>query len=331
MSSIEAVLSKKKVNKWSIIGKYWLLLFMIVICIIFGMITPEFATISNLLGILGSSCTLALAGIGYTCIMSTGEMDYSVGVQVSCGSLIMAVLLSKPNFNSYFLAVLIALVVMALYGALNAFVHIKIGIPAFIATMATSYIVKGIAKGMTNGTWVGKSPNWPDSFNTIGQGYSFGIIPNLVIVLVIAGVAGYIFTEKTKWGRQLYAVGSNPVTSRYLGIRSNRIKLMGFVISAVFACLSGIVRSSIVSGGSAYLGDSVMFECITVLMLGATFIKKGVYNIPGTILASILLPVIANGLTMMGASSTMRDAVQGILLLTSVTMVTIIRRKESTR
>lgn len=210
-------------------------------------------------------------------------------------------------------------------------IHVKIGIPAFIATMSTSYIVKGIAKGLTNGTWVGKSSSWPDNFNTIGQGYSFGIIPNLVIVLIIAGVAGYIFTEKTKWGRQLYAVGSNPITSKYLGIPLDRIKLLAFVLTSVFACFSGIVRSSIVSGGSAYLGDNVMFESITVLMLGATFIKKGVYNIPGTIIASILLPVITNGLTMMGASSTMKDAVQGFLLLTSVTMVTIMRRKEAAR
>lgn len=316
-------------NIVSTIGKYWLIIFLLFISAFFGLITPEFVTVSNFLGILGSSCTLALAGIGYTCIMSTGEMDYSVGVQVSCGSLIVSVLLSKSYFHSYFLAVLIALIVMALYGALNAYIHVKIGIPAFIATMATSYIVKGIAKGLTNGTWVGKSPNWPSSFNTIGQGYSFGIIPNLVIVLIIAGFLGYIFTEKTKWGRQLYAVGANPTASRYLGIQTNHIKLLAFVISAVFACFSGIVRSSIVSGGSAYLGDSVMFDCITVLMLGATFHKKGVYNIPGTILASILLPIIANGLTMMEASSTVKNVIQGGLLLASVTMVNIIRRKDT--
>ncbi len=320
---------KKKSNIGNIIGKYWLLLFTIAICIVFAGITPEFARLSNILGILGSSCTLALAGIGYTCIMSTGEMDYSVGVQVSCGSLIMSVLLSKPYFHSYILAVMTALAVMALYGAFNAYIHVKIGIPAFIATMATSYIVKGIAKALTNGSWVGKSPYWPDNFNRIGQGYSFGIIPNLVIVLIIAGVAGYIFTEKTKWGRQLYAVGANPTACKYLGLKCNRIKLLAFVLSAVFACFSGIVRSSIVSGGSAYLGDSVMFECITVLMLGATFIKKGVYNIPGTILASILLPIMVNGLTMLGASSMMKNAVQGVLLLTSVTMVKIMRRKEA--
>lgn len=330
-SNTEIFEERKKINIQSVIGKYWLLLFMILICIIFGIITPEFSTVSNILGILGSSCTLALVGIGYTCIMSTGEMDYSVGVQVSCGSLFMALLLSKSNFNNYFLAILIALAVMALYGALNAYIHVRIGIPAFIATMSTSYIVKGIAKGLTNGTWVGKSPNWPNNFNTIGQGYSFGIIPNLVIVLIIAGVVGYLFTEKTKWGRQLYAVGSNPVTSKYLGIRADRVKLLGFILTAIFACFSGIVRSSIVSGGSAYLGDNVMIEAITVLMLGATFIKKGVYNIPGTIIASILLPVIANGLTMMGASSTVKDAVQGILLLTSVTMVTLMRKKEAAK
>lgn len=331
MRGIGAFIVNKKINIRTIIGKYWLLFFVIVLCIVFGIITPEFVTLSNILGILGSSCTLALAGIGYTFIMSTGEMDYSIGVQVSCGSLLMSVLLSKPYFHSYILAAFIALFLMALYGAVNAYIHVKIGIPAFVATMGTAYIIKGIAKGLTNGTWVGKSPNWPDNFNTIGQGYSFGIIPNLVIVLIIAGFAAYVFTEKTRWGRQLYAVGANPVTSKYLGIRSDRIKLIAFVLSALFACLSGIVRSSIVSGGSAYLGDGVMFECITVLMLGATFIKKGVFNIPGTILASILLPIISNGLTMMDASSTTKNAVQGILLLTSVTMVYIIRRRETVR
>lgn len=331
MHETGAIIENKKSYKGAVIEKYWLLFLVIGLCTVFGIITPEFITVSNLLGILSSSCTLALVGIGYTIVMSTGEMDYSVGVQVSCGSLMMSSLLSKPYFNSYILAALIALVMMGLYGALNAYIHVKIGIPAFVATIGTAYIVKGIAKGLTNGTWIGKSPNWPDNFNMIGQGYSFGKVPNLVIVLVIAGVAGYIFTEKTRLGRQVYAVGANPVASKYLGIHSERIKLMAFVISALFACFSGIVRSSIVSGGSAYLGDSVIFECITVLMLGATLIKRGIFNIPGTILASILLSVISNGLTMMGASSVMKSGIQGILLLASVTMVNMIRRQEIIR
>ena len=230
-------------EKWKdMFAKRWLLFFAIATAIIFGIISPAFLQVTNILNILSSACIVGVMGVGLTCIFATGELDFSAGSQVSLASCLMAVILGRTSLNNYVVVVILTLVILGFVGLYNAFLHVKIGIPAFIATLGTSYLVKGIAKALTNSKTVNNLPEWPKEFTFIGQGYLFGVIPMPVIILIIVGAAVLFYTEYTRAGKYLYAVGANSKACDYIGIDGKMQKVKGFVITAVLCGLAGIMQ-----------------------------------------------------------------------------------------
>ena len=296
------------------------------ITLFFGIIQKNFFTLRNLLNILSSACLTSIAGIGVTCIMSSGEMDYGAGTHLTMGAVLMVVFLTKLHVN-YFVAILMTLGCLALIGLLNAFLHIKGRMPAFIATMGTSFVFTGVAKMLTDGTdLLGVAEVTTPIFTFIGQGYLWGIIPMPLVVLVVVGALMVLFTEHTRSGKYLYAVGSNPEACKYIGINANVQKIKGFVLCSTLCGLAGIVQGSMINGALATLGSSMMLYAMIVLMLGAMVFKIGVFNIPGTVIGALLLAVINTGMLMMNVKVHTKDFVLGALMFVAVTSVVTIRK-----
>lgn len=324
--SITAKSSKGSAGRF--VGKYWLAIFTILIYLTFSLATPSFHSFTNLMNILGSACVMAIAGMGMTCIMTAGEVDFSAGEQVTMGGVIFGTIMNIKGFDNVLLGAIITVLLVCCLGLFNAFLHIVLKMPSFIATMGTSFLMLGIAKRLTNGgQTIMNARNWPDSYTIVGQGRSFGVIPNTVIVLMVTSVVMYIITEKTRWGKYLYAVGSNPKACIYLGISTNQQKLNGFVLCSLLSAIAGIVMTSMLNSCSYNMGAGTMLQSITCLMLGAMFIKMGVFNVPGTLVAAFMMTILNYGLTMLGVVEYARDLVEGIILILAVSVVTIIRRK----
>lgn len=318
-----AQLNKKNNSIGKLFGRYWLLVFTILLALAIGIAQPSFFRVTNLMNVLSIACLTGLAGMGVTCIMAVGETDFSSGVQVTMGAVLMAELLNTKWLSNYYIAILITMAIMIAYGFWNAFLNIKIGIPSFIATLASSSLMQGLIKWIMGNNTLYNSSRWPKEFKVLGQGY-LGIIPIPVIVLVIVGVVMMIYTECTVSGKYIYAVGINPEACKYLGINAASQKLKGFLICSVLCGLTGIIQGSMVNGASPTIGDPMLLNSLAVLMLGA-IMKGGVFNVPGTIVGAILMAIISNGLTMFGADSATKDIVQGIVLLFAVTVVSVIR------
>lgn len=310
-----------------IMSKYLLGFITIAVALLFGVLNNSFFNGKNLLNILTSACVMGIAGVGITCIFAADELDFGAGTEVAAGACMMAWLLEQPWCNNYFIAIVLTLIVMVLIGLFNAFINIRIGIPAFIATMGSSYLIKGILKSMVGGSGIYASAAWPPYFTFLGQGYLFGVIPMPTIILLICGLFMLFYTEKTRSGKYIYAAGVNPKACRYLGININIQKIKGFVICAVLCGIGGIVMGSMLNGGIVTMGDSVFNQGLTALMLGAMFIKKGVFNVPGTLVGTLLIAIMNNGLTMIGAPAFAKDLVQGAILLASVCIVTAMKYK----
>lgn len=313
----------------SFVIKYWLLLFTILMFFVFTVIEPRFASMRNVMDMLSSTCVLGLVGVGVTVVMCAGEIDFACGMELSMSAVLMAVILDNPILSQYYIVVLIAvLFISILFGALNAFLHVKVGIPSFIATMGTSLITLGLCKFLTNGGSF-YSKQWPDAFTFLGQAYLMNLIPVTAIVLLITTIVMWIYTEKTRNGKLLYAVGSNPKACNYVGISVRKQKILSFIFCAFLCGFAGVVQSSQLNSSSPYMGNLSLINALTVLMLGATFLKMGVFNIPGTIVGSILFTIINFGLVMVGAPSFVKDFVQGGILLFAVSAVTIIKKKQN--
>ncbi len=316
----EAKGKTKSKNGTGILQKYGLLIITILVCIIFSALRPTFHGMGNIINIVSSTVVLCIAGLGLSLVMITGEIDFACGAELAAGGCIVAVL--AKNGVNYFAAVLVALAVCAVIGTINGILHTRVGIPGFIATMGVSFVVDGINKMITGSTRVFSS-TWGDIFVAIGQKRIGGVIPISVIILIVVAILILVYTEGMTNGRKLYAVGANSDACKYVGIDARKEKMKAFIISAILCGLGGIINSSQLNAATPYMGDTTLVSLLTMLMLGATFYRSGVFNVPGTIVGALLVNIINNGMVLMGAKTWQQYVVQGAIMLFAVTVITI--------
>jgi ribose/xylose/arabinose/galactoside ABC-type transport system permease subunit len=315
---------KKNILTKKFLAKYFLLMAIILVSITFGLKEPAFRQIDNLLDIIRSGSIIGLMGIGISYAMIAGEFDFSIGAVATFTACMTGLLLANPNFNNFLLAIFFSMILACVIGLVNAFNTLKIGIPAFIATLGLSTLLNGITKFITGGG-VFYALNWPKTFVLLGQGMINKIIPIPAIIFFIGFLFAWNHTERTRTGRYLFSVGSNSIAAAHVGINVKKTKAIAFIFSAFFAGFAGIIQGSTLGSITPGMGDGNLLPAISAAMLGATFLRPGIPNIPGTVIGALLLAVISNGLTMIGASFFMKDIIQGIILLISVGIIATIK------
>ena len=314
-------LARTSVN---VFGRWWLLILTASMTLFFGLMQPNFLRANNLLGILSNACLAAIAGCGLTCVMATGEVDFSAGSAMTIAACTMSVLLDSRILNNYVGAMFVGILAATLMGAFNAFLHLTVGIPAFLATLSSSLVVKGIAYWITDGTTLYRV--WDsDVYTYLGQHYLFGIFPMPFVVLVCVGAIILFLLEFTKLGKILFAIGSNQTACDYMGIQTKKYKLIAFIMSATMCGISGIIQASMSNGAGPNMAES--YQLLAVMVMGGTFLKKGIFNVPGTLLAAVLVTLVTNGMIMMEASTWLKYTVEGLMMISSVIIVTLLRRQ----
>jgi ribose/xylose/arabinose/galactoside ABC-type transport system permease subunit len=304
--------------------KYGLAFVLLAVMAVFALLEPKFIGYKNIFSILISSSITAIAAMGFVVIMSSGEIDFAIGMEFSLAGIIMMMMMRFSGLN-FWIVFPIMYLLMLTFGLFNAFLNISIGIPAFLATMGTSLIAKFVAWTLTGGLQV-TYINLPKIVNYFGQGFLFKIIPVPIVIFIFVSIIMIIYTDRTKNGKKMYAVGSNPAACNFVGINFRIEKLKGFLICAALACTAGFIQASNYNRGQPDAGVNLMVSCLTSLMLGALFLKPGVFNIPGTIIGAILVGSIANGLQMLAAPTFMKNFVTGGIMLAAVVVTTIIRK-----
>lgn len=319
---------KKRSTAKNNLLKYFLLIATFLVCVFFAIGEPAFIKITNLLDIFRATTIIAIVGIGMTVVQAVGEFDFGIGACGSFAACLVAKIMIEwiPNF---WVALVITMLASLLVGLVNYFLVVVIGIRAWIATFGMATVMGGCAKLLTGGgTYY--TMKWPSGFLTLGQGYVFEIVPVQVLVLLVLAAVAYVFCERTSTGRFMYAVGANVEAAKHVGIDCNRQKLIGFLICSACAAFSGVISASQLGSVSSTICDANTMQAICTCMLGATFLKPGVFNIPGTVLGAFLLAVISNGLTMIGASYFVKDFIQGAVLILSVGIIAFASKRNST-
>lgn len=295
--------------------------------LIFTIFEPRFFTLDNLIAIVSQSVTMGLTALGLTFVLSVGEMDFASGAEFTVGACCLSLILSSHVITNYWIALIVTILFMALMGSVNAFLHTVIGIPSFIATLGISTFSTGYLRFITDAKPL-FSLKWPKEYVLFGQGYLFGgAIPiTFVIFLIFIGLSIYI-SEWTMIGRKIYAVGGNPTAAKNIGINIRRTKFAAFILCAVMCGLAGIIRASMLNQAKADMGDSMLIQGMTCVMLGATCYRVGTFNAVGSTVATLLISVINNGLTMINASTWAKDYVLAVILFIAVGLISLIRSK----
>ena len=273
-----------------------------------------FLSTNNIMNVLRQVSTNLIIACAMTMIIILGGIDLSVGSIVSLSGCVTAMLLM---YNDYSLAgaVFMGLLIGVLFGAFNGLVVAKTTIPPFIVTLATMNIARGASYVYTGGQPIRVMS---DSFNFIGSGYVFEVIPVPVIYLVVVvGVSSFIM-NRTRLGRHIYAVGGNPVAARFSGIKNSRVLFFAFFFSGLMSAFSGIVLAGRMFSGQPTAGTGAELDAIAAVVLGGTSMSGGVGKIGGTVIGALIIGVLNNGLNLLNVNSFWQLIVKGMAILLAV-------------
>lgn len=286
---------------------------LILLFVIFSMSSPFFLTRENILNITRQVSVVSLLSVAMTLVIITGGIDLSVSSVVAFAGIITASGMKDMGL-SIPAAILLGLMVGAVTGVVNGILIAVLNMPAFITTMGTMTMLRGLGY-----IYTGAHPIYdlPKEFKALGQGY-IGIIPVPTIIFIIAAIIIHILLSKTVYGRHLYAVGGNPDAARFAGVRVTAVKISVYVISGFVAGIAAVVQAARVGAGMPTIGEGFELEAVAAVVIGGAAMSGGTGTILGTILGSLVLGVLSNGLSLLDVDSYVMQVIRGLVVILAV-------------
>ncbi len=294
--------------------KEWMILFLFIgMFVICSVTINNFFSTDNVMNILRQVSWLAIVALGEFFVILTGQMDMSIGSIIGMVSCFFAGFVANSGMSVPLALVLVFGLAIA-FGIINGVLTVIGKMPSFIATLVTMNVIKGIDFIYSKGVPIS---GLPQEFNELGMGY-VGVVPIPVIIMVAVGVVLYFFTMHTPLGRSFFAVGGNPEASKLSGLNVKFVGILAFVLSAVLCAVGAIGMTSKTMSGIATIGDNMLFDVMTVVVLGGTALTGGRGKVIGVMLAALFLGVISNAMVLLGIDSYWQWIVKGIILVTVV-------------
>lgn len=296
----------------NILLKYKSLIGLILLVLVICLMNPRFLQISNLRNVFTQVSVNAIIAVGMTFVILTGGIDLSVGSILAFAGAVAAMVMKTTG--NVFLALGAALVIGILIGAFNGVVIAKGKLQAFIATLATMTIFRGITYVFTNGIPIS---GLDDSFMAIGNARILEIPYPVIIMIAIFLIALYLLAE-TRFGRYIFAIGGNEDSARLSGINTTRIKTMVYILSGMTAAISGIIVTSRIGSAGATAGTGYELDAIAAVVIGGTSLSGGEGSVTGTIIGALIIGVLNNGLNLMNVNPFYQAIIKGAVILIAV-------------
>ena len=303
----------------------------LILLVIFFSVTNEFFFTSNNIMTVGlQTSTIALIGIGATCVILTGGIDLSTGSVVALSGVAAAMIVNAGVPVP--LGMVLGILVGGICGLVNGILVTQMKLPPFIATLGMMMVARGLALYVTNAAPVS---GMPESFAALGNGALFKIveegpnglpkvvfagIPYPVIIMIFITVLFTFALTKLKVGRYIYAIGSNEEAARLSGIKTNVVKIYAYVASGLLSGLTGVILASRLVTAQPNGGVAYELDAIASAVVGGTSLMGGVGTIPGTFIGSFIIGVLRNGLNMNGVSSFVQMIVIGLVIIVAVSL-----------
>lgn len=298
-----------------------LLILLLLIWAILSVVTPSFATANNFVNLMRQASLWAIIAIGETFVIITTGIDLAVGAVVGFAGVIVAMLLKAGV--SIWASVLITLAVGVAIGAFHGFGVLKLGLPPFIMTLATLTALHGIGLLMTNGSTIS---GLPDAFTDFSREAFLGI-PSLFWMVILVAIPSYVYLHLSRWGRHLFAVGSNAEAARLSGVNVSTTIYTAYILSSLLAAFAGILTASRLSMGLATNGTGWELQAIASTVIGGTSLFGAIGSVPGPLLGAILLTTINNGGTLLNVNSFWQLIITGGLIIVIVYFDQLRRRR----
>ena len=280
--------------------------------LLFTIITDHFLTAGNILNLVRQAAPMLIVAVAMTLVITTGGIDLSVGSTLALTNAIAAIALQAGY--PWPMVVVAILAVGALIGAFQGFFVAYQGIPSFIVTLAGLSALRGFALLITQGYSI---PVPPSTFTELGRGSLLGI-PIPAVIAVVVAIIGFIVLDRTRYGRQVVAIGANAEAARRVGMPSKRVAASVFVLSGTAAALAGLIVAARLGSGSSNAAVGFELEVIAAVVLGGTSLMGGRGTMVGTVLGALTIAVIGNGLILAHVSPFFTQIVTGAIILLAI-------------
>jgi len=274
--------------------------------------SPSFRHTSNIFNILRQAIALGIVSIGQTLIVLAGGIDLSVSSVITLAALFSAGLI-QGQAELILPVVLLCLGLGGLFGLVNGWTWVRLGVEPFIVTLGTMSIGRGIALVYARGP-VGSVPPLYSAFAYA----DIGPVPVVVIFFAMILAATLVMLHRTAFGRHLYAVGGNPEAARLAGIAVQRVKVLAFVLCGLAAAITGLYMSSRMGSGDPNVGPGFELDSITAVVVGGTMLGGGRGGLVGTLGGVLLVAVLSNLLNLMNVDNWYQQIIKGAILLIAV-------------
>lgn len=314
---------KDLIQKFAALGS------LIALTAIFATTSEAFFTVNNAMTVALQVTSIALLGIGATCVIITGGIDLSVGSVLALAG-VAAALAVKELGLPVPLAMLLGILVGTACGFINGILVTRMKLPPFIATLGMMMVARGIALEITGARAVS---GLGDAFGELGNGALFRIVtigddgfPNVtfpgipypVILMVVIAIAVSLMLTRTVLGRHIYSVGSNVEAARLSGVNVTRVTNFTYILSGTLAGLTGCVLMSRLVTAQPNEGIAYELDAIASAVIGGTSLIGGVGTISGTAIGAFVIGILRNGLNMNGVSAFTQQIIIGLVILGTV-------------
>ena len=297
---ITTALILEVVRPYALYGAFILLIAM------FTLLSPVFFSEANFANIGRQTALVSIMAVGMTMVIVTGEIDLSVGSTLALSG--MSAAIAMQTYNEWWIGALAGLGAGALVGLLNGVLTTGLLIPSFIVTLGTLGIGRGVALVWTNTAPVLISNRTFDDL--FGQGSVLNV-PAPIILTVLTLLLGVYLLHLSTFGRKLYASGGNPTAARYSGIKVGRVKTIAFVLTGALAGLAALVLSALGEASRPDSGSGLELDVIAAVILGGTSLFGGRGTIIGTLIGSLIIGILNNGLVLVGVDSSLAAGAEG--------------------
>jgi ribose/xylose/arabinose/galactoside ABC-type transport system permease subunit len=299
--------------------------FLLLLALILVVFAPGFYDARNLSNVLVNMSYLMIAAVGMTAVILTGHIDISIGaVLAACSTAAgLAAKAGTPIPLVFLLAITLGAALGAVNGALVAYVKVH----SIIVTLATLAVIRGTIILLTRGAWI---YDLPADFRAVGTGRWLGV-PIPVWVMLITALAGSYLLSHTRWGRSVYAIGSNRHAAHLAGINVNLVQMSVFVLQGALVGLSAMVFATRFTTIQSNTGVGFEFLVITAVVAGGTNIFGGSGTILGTFLGALLVAVTGTVLTFLRISAFWEQTLQGLFILLAVSLDALRSRRPRAR
>jgi ribose transport system permease protein len=290
-----------------------LLFVFLAVMIVFSILSPFFFTLDNFMKIGLYTAQMGVLSSGMTMALLSGGLDISVGSMMALVGMVCATQLSKEG--GVVPTVFLGLGVGALCGIVNGIIITKGRVNAFIATLGTMTIFRGLAFIYSNGKTVLITNI---SYGRIGRYYLFGVVPIPLLIMVVVFLIAAFILHFTTFGRQIYSIGGNEQASYLAGIPVLKVRFLVYAIIGLCGGIGGIMLSSQSGAGIPSAAGTINMEVISAVILGGTSLSGGKGKIIGTVLGVLILSTLGNGLNMLSVPSFYQEVIRGVVLIAAV-------------